>query len=170
MQERTPSLLHVGCGGDPLPPWASEYTETRLDIDASQNPDIVASMTDLGEIGTYDAILCQHALEHLHPYEVSVALGEFLRVLNPNGLAIVFVPDLEDVKATEEVILMSPAGPITGLDMIYGYRPALKERPYMAHKTGFVKSTLQQALERAGFRKTETKRLGNYNLMGVGVK
>lgn len=168
MQERTPSLLHVGCGGDPLPQWASDYTETRLDIDAAQNPHIIADMVSLGEIGTYDAVYCSHALEHLTSKDVVTALSEFRRVLNDGGFAMVVVPDLEDVKATDEVILNAPIGPITGLDMIYGLRSS--DNPHMAHKTGFVAQTLNKALTEAGFSKVVTKRLTNYNLIGVGVK
>ena len=163
MQKR---LLHVGCGGDAKPEWATEYTETRLDIDGSHNPHIVASMTDMGDIGEYDAIYCSHALEHLTPEDGDKALAEFVRVLAPGGFAMVLVPDLEDVKATDEVILEAPCGPITGLDMIYG----LRGLPYMAHQTGFVKSTLDKTMHRAGFAKVATNRLSNYNLIGIGVK
>lgn len=163
-------LLHVGCGGDAKPEWATEYLETRLDIDESCNPDIVASMTSLGDIGTYDAVYCCHALEHLFPHEVETALSEFRRVLNPEGFAMVMVPDLEDVKATDEVILDAPCGPITGLDMIYGKRDVLAEKPYMAHKTGFVYDTLLKAFAAAGFSRAAVNRLTNYNLIGVGVK
>lgn len=163
-------LLHVGCGGDPRPDWAKDYIETRLDIDASCHPDIVASMTHMGEIGTYDAVYCSHALEHLLPHEVSTALLEFRRVLEPEGFAMVMVPDLEDVKATEDVILDAPCGQITGLDMIYGKRDMLAEKPYMAHKTGFVKATLEKAIAAAGFANVFTRRLDNYNLIGVGAK
>lgn len=163
-------LLHVGCGGDPRPEWAKDYEETRLDIDESARPDIVANMIDMGEIGNYDAVYCCHALEHLYPHEVEKALFEFIRVLNPGGFAMVMVPDLEGVEATEEVILEAPCGPITGLDMIYGKRDMLAERPHMAHKTGFVKETLDKALSTIGFSKVITSRLDNYNLIGVGVK
>ena len=164
------TLLHVGCGGDPLPDYCSQYKETRLDISETNKPDIVANMTDMGDIGEFDAVFCQHALEHLYPHEVPVALSEFRRVLKTGGSAMVFVPDLEDVKPTEEVILMSPAGPITGLDMIYGYRKVLKEMPHMAHNTGFIEDTLNKAFVDAGFSKVHTKRMGNYNLMAVGLK
>jgi len=164
------SILHIGCGGDPLPDYCSGFKETRLDISEINKPDIVANMTDMGDIGEYDALLCNHALEHLHPHEVPVALSEFLRVLKTGGSAMVFVPDLEDVRPTEEVILQSPAGPITGLDMIYGYRKVLKELPHMAHNTGFIEETLNSALLDAGFSKVHTKRMGNYNLMAVGLK
>lgn len=162
------SLLHVGCACDPLPDWLEGFTETRLDIDPSVNPDIVASMLDLGEIGPYDAVLCRHALEHLYEHEVPTAISEFHRVLKPGGHLILFVPDLQDVQATEEVLLESPSGPISGLDLIYGFRPAIKDNPYMQHKTGFVQETLQKAL--SGFSKVDVKRIGNYDLMGAAVK
>jgi len=164
------TLLHVGCGGEVLPSWLMDYEEIRLDIDASQCPDVVASMLDMGEIGPFDAILCRHALEHVYPHEVGQALGEFKRVLKPGGYAVVFVPDLEGVAPTNEVLLESPSGPITGHDMIYGYGVALAHNPYMAHKCGFGKETLEAALENAGFSKAKTTRLGNYDLIGVGVK
>lgn len=161
-------LLHVGCGGCPLPDWFEDYTEVRLDIDESVNPDIVASMTRLGEIGTYDALYCNHALEHLTFNDVGKALKEFRRVLNEGGFAMVIVPDLEDVKPTDEVILNAPIGPITGLDMIYGLRSS--DNPHMAHRMGFVCESLDNAMREAGFSKVKTSRLENYNLMSVGVK
>jgi SAM-dependent methyltransferase len=163
------SLLHVGCGSGPLPDWCLGVTETRLDVDPDVAPDIVANMTDMGNIGPFDVVLCQHALEHLPPHDVGQALSEFRRVLKPGGHAIVFVPDLEGVQATNEVLFESPAGPICGLDLLYGYRPALATMPYMAHRTGFVRQTLLQALTAAGFQTPVVSRLKNYNMMGVGI-
>ena len=164
-------LLHVGCGGDPIPEWAEgKYAEIRLDICPDHSPDILASMTDMGEIGQFDAIHCSHALEHLMPHEADIALTEFMRVLAPGGFAVVFVPDLEDVKATEEVLFEAPGGPITGLDLLYGLRKVLPTMPFMAHRTGFTTDTARKAFEKAGFSKIETRRLANYNLMIVAVK
>jgi hypothetical protein len=99
-----------------------------------------------------------------------VALAEFLRVLRPGGIAIIFVPDLEDVKPTEEVLYESPAGPIAGLDIIYGHRASLKAHPFMAHHTGFIASTLAGALVIAGFANAKVERLSGYHLMGTGTK
>lgn len=164
------SLLHVGCGGDPLPDWIRCEKETRLDIVSDCSPDIVANMIDMGGIGTFDAVLCRHALEHLPPHEVGIALKEFHRVLNPNGVALIFVPDLQDVQATDDVLFESPAGAISGLDLMYGFRPALKDHPYMAHRTGFVQATLEAAIKDAGFSRVVVNRLANYDMMGVGVK
>lgn len=163
-------LLHVGCGSDPLPAWISGVKEVRLDIVPDYSPDIVANMIDMGDIGTFDAILCRHSLEHLPPHDVQKALKEFLRVLNPNGIALIFVPDLDGVSATNEVLFESPAGPICGLDLMYGFREVLEERPYMAHRTGFVSETLKNALEQVGFSTVKVSRLSNYDMMGVGIK
>lgn len=167
---RRGTLLHVGCGGDPIPAWLGQYDETRLDIDQSCNPHIVADMVSLGDIGQYDVVFCSHALEHLSPHDVPVALGEFSRVLVDGGIVILFVPDLEGVEATDEPLFNAPIGPIAGLDLIYGYRKMLKEKPYMAHKTGFVKETLFSALSDAGFSDVSVKQLSDYALMGAAKK
>ena len=164
------SVLHIGCGTDQLPAWLGMFDETRLDINPANAPDIVRDMRDLTGIVGYDAIYCSHALEHLSPHEIVPALIGFRAALNPDGVAIVFVPDLEGVSATDDVLFVSPAGPIAGLDLIYGYRPALADNPYMAHKTGFTAKTLDKALNDAGFSKVKVDRLSDYALMGAGVK
>jgi SAM-dependent methyltransferase len=162
------TVLHVGCGNEPLPAWLSHFEEVRLDIDPDCQPAILAPMTDMGSIGPFDAVYCSHALEHLYPHDVPVALAEFRRVLKPGGAVVVFVPDLEDIKATEDVVYQSPCGPITGLDMIYGKNSYLKDSPFMAHHTGFVSSTLKTALETAGLSGVTVHRVPEFNLMGSG--
>jgi len=161
-------LLHVGCGGEPMPDWAEgRYVETRLDISADHSPDIVASMTDMGDIGSFDAIYCSHALEHLAPHDAAKALSEFRRVLKPGGFAVILVPDLEGVEATDQVLFEAPCGPVSGLDLMYGLRSLLHVMPYMAHRTGFVSDTLKAAIEGAGMEAASLKRLPHYNLMAV---
>lgn len=164
------SVLHIGCGADPLPSWLGSCDETRLDIDAQHNPDIVADMRHLPDMLCFDVLYCSHALEHLFPHEVVPALQGFRRVLEEGGGAIVFVPDLEGVKATDEVLFTAPAGPICGMDLIYGYRPALEANPYMAHKTGFTSESLEAAMLAAGFKNVAVVRLSDYALMGAGTK
>jgi hypothetical protein len=168
--QQSPSLLHVGCGGETLPGWLGKFHETRLDINPANNPDIVRDMRNLDGVGTYDAIYCSHALEHLSPHEVVPALVGFHSALNPDGVAIIFVPDLEGVQATDEVLFNSPAGPICGMDLIYGYRPALAENPYMAHKTGFDSASLHVVMVAAGFADVRISRLSDYALIGAGKK
>ena len=164
------SLLHIGCGGDSLPDWLGQYQETRFDIDASHNPHIVGDMREVTGIGTFDAIYCSHALEHLSPHEIVPALRGWFDILNEGGCVITFVPDLQDVKADDEVLFVAPAGPICGLDLIYGYRKMLKDKPYMAHKTGFTSETLHNAFTEAGFEKVAVSRWSDYALMGAAVK
>ena len=164
------ALLHVGCGTAAPPEWLSDYDETRLDINADARPDVVASMLDMGDIGPFDVVFCEHALEHVAPFEVPRALSEFRRVLKPGGHAVVFVPDLEGVSPTNAVILQTPSGPVTGHDLFYGFGPALKDNPFMAHRCGFVAETLEMAFREAGFADVKTQRVGNFNLMGAARK
>ena len=164
-------VLHVGCGGDPLPAFfGTEPQETRLDIDETYAPDIVGSMVDLGDIGPFDAIYSSHSLEHLYPHDGARALREFLRVLVPGGKALVIVPDLEGVTADTRVLYESPAGPVCGRDMIYGMTRLLEGHPYMAHRTGFVKATLERALREAGFAVALSIRANDYQLVAIGIK
>ena len=162
-------VLHVGCGGTPLPSWL-DGEAVRLDIDPDVGPDIVASMTDMGDIGPFDAVYSSHSLEHLYPHEVPWALAEFLRVLKPGGAAIIFVPDLEDVKPTDDILYVSPGGSIAGFDLIYGHRASLQANPWMAHHTGFISGTLAKAMSEAGFQSVKVERLSCWNLFGVGLK
>lgn len=166
-------LLHAGCGGSALPEFLTSrvaYEEVRLDIDPDMKPDIVASLKDLGDIGEFDAVFCSHCVEHLYPADVRIALAELCRVTKPGGWAMVIVPDLEDVKATEDVLFTCAAGDLTGLDLIYGCRWDAHRSEYMAHHSGFVSSTLESAMKDAGFSKVTMKRLPEYNLMAVGQK
>lgn len=105
-----------------------------------------------------DAIYSSHNIEHLYPHEVHIALQEFLRVLKPNGFAVITCPDLQSVcalvaegKLLEEAYT-SEVGAIAPLDILYGYRPALaKGKLFMAHRMGFTLSTLMTTLKEVGF-------------------
>lgn len=163
------AVLHVGCGGNPLPDWISGE-ETRLDIDPQHNPDVVASMTDMGDIGGFDFLYCSHSLEHLYPHDVPVALKEFYRVLGDGGRVIVIVPDLEGVEPTREPLLDTPAGPVSGFDLFYGMATLVEKNAHMAHHSGFVRETLAEALERAGFSGVHVLRGNDYNLIGAARK
>ncbi|MCO6415431.1 class I SAM-dependent methyltransferase [Siccirubricoccus sp. KC 17139] len=159
-------LLHVGCGlPHPaklplgwLPP--GPWEEVRLDIDPAVEPDIVASITDMRAVpeASFDAVWSAHNLEHLYPHEVPLALAEFRRVLRPEGFVLLTLPDLQQVavlvaadRLTEPAYL-SPAGPISALDMLYGHGAAIAQgNHFMGHRGGFTARSLQQALEAAGF-------------------
>lgn len=163
------TVLHVGCGGEHITDGVlAAYAETRLDIDPNMKPDIVASMTDMGDIGPFDMVYSSHSLEHLTPEGVDQALAEFLRVLKPGGGVLIFVPDTEGVEANDEVLYEAPCGPITGRDLIFGLD--IPAQPYMRHLTGFVRDTLELALARAGFSAVYVKRIDCYNLIAAARK
>jgi ubiquinone/menaquinone biosynthesis C-methylase UbiE len=162
--------LHVGCGSAHLPEWVGSFREVRLDANPDVKPDIVGNMTDLGDVGTFDLVYCSHALEHLCPRDVMVALSEFKRVLRPSGAAMIFVPDLEDIKPTWDMVYMSELGPICGHDMFYGHTAQSEISPYMRHLSGFVAHTLESALKNSGYREVVVRRMPGFNLFGVGIK
>lgn len=166
-------LLHAGCATTALPPWFGDaYAETRLDIDPEMQPDIVASLTDMSVIAdeSFDVTYTSHCVEHLYPADVQLAMAEFLRVTAPGGSVIVIVPDLEDVKATDEPLFECPVGWLSGLDLIYGCRYDAARSSYMAHHSGFTAQTLDKVMRDAGFDEVTTRRLPDYNLMAVGKK
>jgi SAM-dependent methyltransferase len=163
----TRKVLLAGSGRDTGRALWNDAEITRLDIDPSVQPDVVAPLVDLGVIGPFDVVYCSHALEHLYPHEVHRALSEFHRVLKPGGRAVVLVPDLEGVPATDDVLPGSPG--LCGLHLYYGDAREIPSNPHMAHHCGFVASTLLAAMEAAGFEAT-TQRMGFYNLLGNGLK
>ncbi len=165
-------VLHVGCGGSPLPAWLADNVETRFDIDPTHNPDIIGDMRHACEFvgdARFDVVFSCHAVEHLYPHEVIPTLDGFRKVLNDGGVAVVIVPNMKGIKPTEEVVYESPSGPITGIDMYYGKVDLIESMPYMAHHIGFVKATLEKSLLDAGFSSCEVKEDDSYNLIAVGV-
>jgi hypothetical protein len=159
------SFLHVGCGPKRKDQTTKgfntdEWHEIRFDIDESVQPDLVGTMTDMSSVATesVDALFSSHNIEHLYPHEVPVALAEFSRVLNADGFVVITCPDLQSVCALvaedklADAAYVSPAGPITPLDILYGHRPAMSRgNLYMAHRCGFTKKTLSADLQAAGF-------------------
>ncbi len=163
---RVQNLLHIGCGPSTKAQTTrgfntGDWTEIRLDIDPSVSPDVIGTMTDMAAVasGSVDAIFSSHNIEHLYPHEVPVALEEFLRVLSDDGFAVITCPDLQSVCALvaqdqlTESAYVSPAGPISPLDILYGHRPSMAQgNLYMAHRCGFTRKVLDSTLRAAGFK------------------
>jgi SAM-dependent methyltransferase len=178
------TVLNVGCGY-PLRQrlhqhfHGPEWREIRLDIDPAVRPDVVCSMTDMSPVASQsvDAVWSSHNLEHLHRHEVPNALAEFIRILKPGGLLLVTLPDLQQVAELvaadrlEEEAYVSPSGPVSPLDMIFGHTASLaRGYPFMAHKTGFTLRSLQQLLAEAGFVGIRLKRGGAFDLWAAAHK
>ena len=158
-------VLHVGCGQKTLaqmPPGFrdGDWEEVRFDVQASVRPHIVGSMTDMSAVAdnSMDALYSSHNIEHVYPHQVDGVLREFLRVLKPEGFAVVTCPDLQEVARhvaegrLEEPLYQSPSGPVSALDIFYGHNASIaKGEVAMAHRTGFTGKSLGDHAGRAGF-------------------
>ena len=178
------TFLHVGCGPvkqSQIPGFRnSDWREIRFDIDKNVNPDIEGTLTDMSKVesGSVDAIYSSHNIEHVYPHEVPIVLNEFFRVLKEDGIVVVVCPDLQSV--SEAVVndklcnplYISPEGPISPLDIIYGHREAIeKGNEYMAHKCGFTYSVLDNFFADAGFEiRYGGRRMQQWDLFIVAFK
>ncbi|MGX5734047.1 class I SAM-dependent methyltransferase [Bosea thiooxidans] len=183
MGRRQKRVLHVGCGSNaPHRLHAvfrqdGAWDEIRVDVDPSVNPDVICSATNMRKAvadGSVDAIWSSHTIEHLHDHEVTLAVAEFRRVLKPNGFVLIRCPDLMAVveaiqrDGLESVAYVSPAGPITPLDMLYGHRPPIaRGNAYMAHNTAFTDDRIARVLIDGGFGAVYTKRAPVFDLWAV---
>ena len=176
-------VLHIGCG-TPNPDKLHQnfrgpnWQEVRMDIDPSVAPDIIADMTNMDMVkdNEFDAIWSSHNIEHLYYHQVPVAFAEFFRVIKPGGFFLVTLPDIQTVAAyvaegqLEHKLYDSPAGPITPLDIVFGFTAAIaRGNHFMAHRTAFTAQTLAVKLHQAGFCNIQVIRKG-YDLWGVAYK
>jgi predicted SAM-dependent methyltransferase len=176
-------ILNAGSGAGRIrriAPMISEqgWEEVRLDIDPGVKPDVVGSITELQAsfaAESFDAVWSSHVLEHLYAHEVYPALRQFIRVLKPDGFALIMSPDLEAVAhhiikhGIASVAYDSPAGPIRPLDMLYGHTRAIESgHHHMAHRTGFTAERLGNLLLSAGFS-TATTRSDNFEVCALAL-
>lgn len=184
-QEPEGLLLHVGCGRkDKTRTTAgfrsSHWKEWRLDIDPAVQPDVVASMTNMSAVAdqSVDAVFSSHNLEHLYPHEAPIAIGEFLRVLKPDGVLVLTCPDLTSVcklvsegKLTEAAY-ESPAGPIAPIDILFGHRAAMSRgNLHMAHRSGYSDASLRSLLTSTGFATVATLAIpSKFELWAIATK
>lgn len=159
-------LLHIGCGkatkADTGPGFQSDdWREIRLDIDPDARPDIVGTILDMSSVpdAAVDAVFSSHTLEHLYAHEIPLALAEMRRVLRDDGIVVSTVPDLQAAARMIaddrlfDAAYESPSGTITPFDIVFSYRGFVgRDRPYMAHHSGFTLTTLVHAFRTAGFR------------------
>jgi SAM-dependent methyltransferase len=178
------NFLHVGCGySDKSRCFGFEnddWSEIRLDIDKDVNPDIVGTLTDMNsvETGSVDAIYSSHNIEHIFPHEIPIALKEFYRVLNDDGIVVITCPDIQSVgealsqDKVMEPLYNSPIGDVTPFDILYGHRATTADgNIFMAHKTGFTYSLLDRVFSEAGFKaRVGGKKLDLFALYLVAFK
>jgi ubiquinone/menaquinone biosynthesis C-methylase UbiE len=138
----------------------SDWEEVRMDPSREAKPDIQASLLDMQAVedASFDAVFTAHSLERLYPHQVMAALGNCLRVLKENGYLVVICTDIQEACSmiAEDRLLDTaydaPAGPVTPLDILYGFRPALAagRLEYACH-CGFTAKVLMSSLAESGF-------------------
>ena len=160
-----PKFLHAHCGSNGKERTTKlfsgpEWEEVRLDPDGGAKPHVRGSLADLSgfEAASFDAVFASRSLERFYAHEVDAALAGCLRVLRPEGYLIIVSADIEEACARVaqgkilEKAYDSPAGPVTPLDILYGFRPALAAgKTGYACNCGFTAQSLAADLGRAGY-------------------
>ncbi len=142
--------------------------QQRLDIDPRVKPEICCDAREMTlhvAKNSYDAVFCSHNLEHYYHHDVSSVLSGMFYILKSGGFVEIRVPDIFAAIALmqkrdadiEDILYMSPGGPIATLDVIYGWRLeiARSSQPWYAHKTAFTPKSLHRVLVAAGFNPVE---------------
>lgn len=176
-------VLNVGGNSKaiPLPPQYAGFEHLLLDIDPRGSPDIVCDARELATLadGQFDAVYCSHNLEHFYRHDVPRVLAGFLHVLKQGGFVQVVVPDIGEVMLQavtrnldiEDVLYQSAAGPISVLDVLYGFGIEIERsgQDFFAHKTGFTEKSLLAVLQAAGFSSVMS-RTGNMEVDAIAFK
>ncbi len=166
----TPTVLNVGGNNKsiPIPAHYGSWRHLLLDISPSDDADIVMDSRKLVDFPAqqFDAVYCSHNLEHYYQHDVKVVLSGFAHVLKPGGFAEIHVPNMRTVlkrfidtgMEINDVLYVSPGGPITVHDVVYGWGKEIEEsgEDFYAHKTGFTEASLMAALNAAGFAQVWT--------------
>lgn len=133
--------LHIGCGDRIIPGY------TNVDMYQWGNVDIVTEAHRLHVIpdGSCEEIYASHVLEYYSWEEAEVmVLPEWWRVLVPNGVLKVAVPDFEAlVNIYGAVGLDYIIGPLYGRKKVYDR--------YIYHKCTYDEKKIKDILEKTGF-------------------
>ncbi|MBK9440859.1 MAG: methyltransferase domain-containing protein [Comamonadaceae bacterium] len=166
-----PKVLNVGGGSKliPIPNHYGNWDHILLDIDPVSNADVILDARDLTSFPTssFDAVYCSHNLEHYYRHDATKVLAGFLHVLKPGGFVEIHVPDIQSVMSRvikskldiSDTLYQSKNGPISVHDVIYGWGKQIESSgvDFYAHKAGFSRVTLIQALKQAGFSHVKCK-------------
>jgi SAM-dependent methyltransferase len=161
----TSAVLNVGGGNKSIqiPAHYLNWRHLLLDIDPGGDADIILDARKLKTLPKeqFDAVYCSHNLEHYFRHDVATVLKGFSHVLKNDGFAEIHVPNMRSVlkhfiesdMEIDGILYESPSGPISVLDVIYGWGKQIESTgvDFYAHKTGFTENTLTAALKIAGF-------------------
>jgi len=142
LNEKKQISLHLGCGKTFIP----EFTY-HIDIRKFSHIDYVTSVDKLEMFkdNSVDLIYACHVLEHFRRNRIEDVLREWCRVLKPNGILRLAVPDFEKLV---EVYLK-----YNDLKLLLGSLFGRQDYPENTHYIVFDFSTLSEILKKVGFKK-----------------
>jgi len=131
--------LHLGCFHKKI------HGFVNVDIREDIHPDVVDDIFKLDkfEDNSADLIYASHVLEHVDRHHAKLALNRWSKVLKPNGIVRIAVPDMEAVFAHYFYHKDLPA--------LYSALWGSQRHPYDYHKHGWTFDTLKQDLFSVGF-------------------
>lgn len=140
--------LDIGGGANKIDP-----SFTSVDLFGG---DVTAPMWDLPFAdGSVELIWSSHALEHVSFHRVAKTLKEWFRVLQPEGWAVIQVPNFDYVAHYWK----NNPGTMRALALVFGTQKNEGE----FHKCAFTAETLRKHLEEAGFKVAKMDITWNYN-------
>lgn len=166
------NLLNLGCGGDrpQQPEWINmdclrtflkPGTPERTNLDAEPNYIEFDLVMNLGKPlptpnGKYDAILCQHVLEHFELHHAVEVVKMARAALNPGGWFVASVPDAQyfidnlnqDTRENAQRIFGEPISP----DEPWHQRFFDYAMMHREHKQVFTAPSLKVVLVAGGFK------------------
>jgi predicted SAM-dependent methyltransferase len=82
--------INLGCGGH------KKYGYINIDLNKAFEPDVVMDVTKLDyKDNEIEEVLAYHILEHFNYDSAQKIVGEWLRVLKPEGSMYIIVPDVD---------------------------------------------------------------------------
>ncbi len=134
-----PKLLHLGCGRINAPGY------TNVDIKAFSHIHYVHGVYPLGlfNAAEFDLVYVSHVLEHFSVADVPKVLGEWFRILKPEGVLRLGVPDFPTV-----VSIYSNTGDIRDIS---GVLMGGQTDSHNYHKSVFDEKHLSELLLEVGF-------------------
>lgn len=137
--------LHLGCG--------KRYIPGFIHVDAlpAKHIDIVGPVEHLPlEDASVSLIYASHILEHFGRYEYKAVLKEWFRVLKPDGILRLSVPDFAACAA-----IYYESGLANGLSGLVGLIVGGQRDGYDFHKMVFDEDFLRHELLDTGFREVQ---------------
>lgn len=134
--------LHLGCGSKHIPGFV------HVDALAAPHVDIVGPVECLPiDDNSVSLIYACHILEHFGRHEYRAVLSEWLRVLKPNGVLRLAVPDFAACAS-----IYYESGLANGLSGLVGLIVGGQRDGYDFHKMIFDEPFLRRELLNLGFR------------------